>query len=90
MLISIAIIHASIASGLGLIFCPVACPEPVFCDYYDVYLISSQVTGCPEARPEAMLINITIIHASTASGLGLVLCPVACPEPSFAIIMMYT
>jgi hypothetical protein len=66
MLISIAIIHASIASGPGLVFCPVACPEPIFCDYYDVYLISSQVTGCPEARPEPMLIAIAIINASIA------------------------
>jgi hypothetical protein len=87
MFISIAIIHTSIASGLGLLFCPVACPEPIFCDYYDVYLISSQVTGCPEARPEPRLINITIIHASTASGLGLVLCPVACSE---AVLRIFT
>jgi hypothetical protein len=65
----------------GLVFCPVACPEPIFCDYYDVYLISSQVTGCPEARPEPMLIAIAIIHTSIACIPGLVFCPVACPEP---------
>jgi hypothetical protein len=86
MLISIAIIHTSIAlhSGLGIL--PRGVPRGSFANIHSVHLMSRQVIGCPEA----MLISIAIIHTSIASGPGLLFCPVACPEPIFAIIHMCT